>query len=39
MEKEIKFKIIKNMEIEMPKDMELKTFQTLFTYVRNSYSY
>ena len=36
MEKEIKFKLIKDMGIEMPKDTELKTFQTLFTYVRNS---
>ena len=36
MEKERKFKIIKDMGIKMPKDMELKTFQNLFTYVRNS---
>jgi hypothetical protein len=36
MEKEIKFKINYDMGIEIPKDMELKTFQTLFTYVRNA---
>ena len=36
MEKEIKFKIIKDMEIEMPKRKELKTFQNFFTFIRKS---
>ena len=36
MEKEIKFKITKDIGIKMPKNMELKTFQNFFTYIRKS---
>ena len=36
METEIKFKIKNDIGIEMPKNMELKTFQNFFTYIRKS---
>jgi len=36
MESEIKFKIAKDIGIEMPKDMELKSFQNIFSYIRKS---